>query len=45
MKAEEDEVWDTMEKVTEKTKKRTAQKDETAVIGVDGKKKRKLVKK
>lgn len=43
VKAEEDEVWDTMETVTEKTKKRAAQKAETAV-NVDGKKKRKLVK-
>lgn len=45
MKAEEDEVWDTMETVTEKTKKRAAQKDEATVTEVDGKKKRKLVKK
>lgn len=44
MKAEEDEVWDTMETVTEKTKKRAAQKGETTVIGAGGKKKRKLVK-
>lgn len=45
VKAEEDEVWDTMETVTEKTKKRAAQKDEATVTEVDGKKKRKLVKK
>ncbi|RXN06885.1 WD repeat-containing 74-like protein [Labeo rohita] len=47
VKAEEekDEVWDNMETVTEKTKKRAAQKDEASVTGVDGKKKRKLVKK
>lgn len=45
VKAEEDEVWDTMETVMEKTKKRAAQKGETTVTGVDGKKKRKLVKK
>ncbi len=45
MKAEEDEVWDTMETVTEKTKKRAAQKDEATVTGVDVKKKKKLVKK
>jgi len=44
VKAEEDEVWDTMETVTEKTKKRAAQNGETTVDGVDGKKKRKLVK-
>lgn len=45
MKAEEDEVWDTMETVMEKTKKRAAQKDEATVTGVDVKKKKKLVKK
>lgn len=42
---EEDEVWDNMETVTEKTKKRAVEKDEAAVSGVDGKKKRKQVKK
>ncbi|XP_056323085.1 WD repeat-containing protein 74 [Danio aesculapii] len=42
---EEDEVWDNMETVTEKTKKRAAEKDEAAVTGADGKKKRKQVKK
>ncbi len=40
MKAE-DEIWDTMETVTEKTKKRAAQKDEATVTGVDVKKERK----
>lgn len=42
---EEDEVWDNMETVTEKTKKRAAEKDEAAVTGADGKKKRKQVNK
>lgn len=49
MKAEEDkdedEVWDTMETVTEKSKKRPAEKEKAAVTGVDGKKKKKLAKK
>lgn len=47
MKAEEeeDEVWNTMETVTEKAKKRAAQKDEATVTGLDGEKKRKLIKK
>uniref|UniRef100_A0A8C2EXV3 WD repeat-containing protein 74 n=1 Tax=Cyprinus carpio TaxID=7962 RepID=A0A8C2EXV3_CYPCA len=42
---EEDEVWDTMETVTEKSKKRAAQKDKATATGVDGEKKRKLIKK
>ncbi|XP_051973617.1 WD repeat-containing protein 74-like [Xyrauchen texanus] len=42
---EEDEVWDTMETVTEKSKKRVAQNDEAAVPRVEGKKKRKVAKK
>ncbi|XP_051971421.1 WD repeat-containing protein 74-like [Xyrauchen texanus] len=45
VKGEEDEVWDTMETVTEKTKKRTTQSEEAAVSGVEGKKKRKVAKK
>lgn len=47
MKAEEDEdeVWDTMETVTEKSKKRPAENEKAAVIAVDGKKKRKVAKK
>ncbi|XP_056592589.1 WD repeat-containing protein 74 [Triplophysa dalaica] len=42
---DEDEVWDTMETVTEKSKKRPAEKEKAAVTGVDGKKKKKLAKK
>lgn len=40
-----DEVWDTMETVTEKSKKRAAQKEEAVVTGEKGKKKRKVAKK
>ncbi|XP_052464104.1 WD repeat-containing protein 74-like [Carassius gibelio] len=45
VKAEEDEVWDTMETVTEKAKKRAAQKDEATVTGVDANKEKKASKK
>lgn len=40
---DEDEVWETMETVSEESKKRPAQKEKAA--GVDGKKKRKVAKK
>lgn len=41
----EDEVWNTMEMVTEKSKKRPAQTEKAAVTVVDEKKKRKVAKK
>lgn len=43
--AEEDEVWDAMETVTDKTKKRANEEPEAVVTEAESKKKRKMAKK